>query len=240
MNKGETLPEGGESEAVLVHAAGGSPRREAMRYVTKGEHAIRVVGPGEFSLESLTVKSIPELIPCGLGFNPEIKSYGLYDLDFLKADVLPNVTTLIVPNNLNHQEIIGTNFIRTIVDGNHRVALERCLHEMSSEQGSKDALQLFVDGIADWEAREPGVTKRAVIHRGLLLQPGAEDPGLHHLLLESISSESRHGKVDRIGLGERAVARRSGGTGTDLQFPGNSAVSGIIRVAWPPRKASPG
>ena len=271
-----------ESDAVMVHDSGGVPRREAMRYVTKGEHMIRVEGQGEFNVEKLAVKAIPELIHCGLGFNPEIKAYGLYDIDFLKADILPNITTLIVPNNIKlsgpmiddwhrqgkrfvaevginsqartaedhfkywssfydktpfldgiiinefivnrpvsewaemtperrarmeqerqqyeaygeaikrmraderhkmlyayvggsgkklNQEVIGTNFILTVVDCGYRVALERYLHEMSSEKGSKDALQLFVDGIADWEARERGVKKQMVIAFGLFSMP---------------------------------------------------------------------
>jgi hypothetical protein len=70
-----------------------------------------------------------------------------------------------------NQEIIGTNFVRSIVDCGYRVALERYLHEMSSEQGSKDALQTFVDGIADWEAKEPGVKKQMVIAFGLFSMP---------------------------------------------------------------------
>src|SRR5207245_265933 len=49
----------------------------------------------------ITVKAIPELMHCGLGFDPQIKSYGHYDMDFLKADILPNVTTLIVPSSIN-------------------------------------------------------------------------------------------------------------------------------------------
>ena len=271
-----------ESGAVMVHDAERSSRREAMRYVTKGEHTIRVEGQGEFNLEKLAVKAIPELIHCGLGFNPEIKSYGLYDMEFLKADILPNVTTLIVPSSIKlsepmiedwhrqgkrfvatvgingeaktaedhfkywngfyekapfldgiiidefivnrpvvewaeltperlarmekerqqyevygeaikrmraddrgkmfyayvggsgkklNQEIIGTNFIRTIVDCGYRVALERYLHEMSSEKGSADALQTLVDGIADWKTRAPGVTRQMVIAFGLFSMP---------------------------------------------------------------------
>src|SRR6185503_5359377 len=65
-----------------------------------------------------------------------------------------------------NQEIIGTNFIRTIKECGYRVALERYLHEMSSPKGSQDALQTFIDGIADWEAREPGVKKQMVIAFG--------------------------------------------------------------------------
>src|SRR5207249_8399693 len=95
-----------ESHAVIVHDPEGGPQREAMRYLTKGGHTIRVEGKGEFNISKLTVKAIPELIHCGLGFNPEIKSYGLYDMDFLKADILPNVTTLIVPNSIKLSESV--------------------------------------------------------------------------------------------------------------------------------------
>ena len=45
----------------------------------------------------LTVKAIPELIYSGLGYNPQIKSFGTYDMAFLQRDVLPNITTLIIP-----------------------------------------------------------------------------------------------------------------------------------------------
>src|SRR5256885_10388998 len=72
-----------------------------MRYLSKGEHTIQVQCEGGSSAEELVVKAIPELIHCGLGFNPEIKSYGLYDMEFLKTDILPNVTTLIVPGNIS-------------------------------------------------------------------------------------------------------------------------------------------
>ena len=68
-------------------------------------------------------------------------------------------------------EIVGTNFIPSILDCGYRVALERYLHEMSSEKGSRDALQLFTDGLADWEAKAPGVTKQMVIAFGLFSMP---------------------------------------------------------------------
>ncbi|MDB6037299.1 MAG: hypothetical protein JWM99_1140, partial [Verrucomicrobiales bacterium] len=70
-----------------------------------------------------------------------------------------------------NQEIIGTNVIRTILNCGYRVALERYLHEMSSEKGSSEALKTFVDGIADWEAKEPGVKKQMIIAFGLFSMP---------------------------------------------------------------------
>jgi len=90
----------------------GESVREAMRYVTKGEHTLQVEAKRAISVDKLVVKGIPELIHCGLGFNPEIKSYGLYDMEFLRPDVLPNVTTLIVPGNIQ--------LSRSVVDDWHR------------------------------------------------------------------------------------------------------------------------
>jgi len=70
-----------------------------------------------------------------------------------------------------NQEIIGTNVIRTLLDCGYQVALERYLHEMSSEEGSKGSLQTFTEGVADWESKEPGVKKQMVIAFGLFSMP---------------------------------------------------------------------
>lgn len=272
-------------ETLRSQGAEGISRVEAMRLVTRGEHRLSVECRGDLRVDKLLVRAIPELIHCGLGFNPQIKSYGLYDMEFLRRDVLPNVTTLIVPNNIKlsqsevddwhrqgkkfvaevgldsqaktpeehfnfwtvfydkapfldglivdefivnrpvaawvdvitperlarmqqereqyeaaagafkkmrgderykekmiyayiggsgkklNQEIIGTNFVRTVMECDYRIALERYLHEMSSEKGSRDALQSFVDGIADWEGKEPGVRNKLVIAFGLFSMP---------------------------------------------------------------------
>jgi hypothetical protein len=279
------LDRGSPGETPIHPAPGSGPTYEAMYHVTKGRHTLQIERAGTISLEHLTVKAIPELLHCGLGFDPQIKSYGHYDLDFLKRDILPNVTTLIVPNNIklpdsviedwhrqgkrfiaevginsqaktadehagfwtsfldkapfldgviinefivnrpvaewvpvmtadrrarmeqeraeyeqyseafrkihaNHryagksiyayvggsgkklnQEIIGTHVLRTMIDCGYFVAPERYLHERSSEQGSRDALQAFLDGLADWEAKEPGVKKQMVITFGLFSMP---------------------------------------------------------------------
>jgi hypothetical protein len=69
------------------------------------------------------------------------------------------------------QEIIGTNVIRTLLNCGYYVSPERYLHEMSSEEGSHQALRLFLDGLADWEAKEPGVKKQMVITFGLFSMP---------------------------------------------------------------------
>src|SRR5213075_3451743 len=87
------------SEPVLVCEGKAAQPVEAMRFARKGPHTIQVEATDGAKLEHLSVRAIPELIHCGLGFNPAIKGYGVYDLNFLKADILPNVTTLVVPSN---------------------------------------------------------------------------------------------------------------------------------------------
>jgi hypothetical protein len=70
-----------------------------------------------------------------------------------------------------NQEVIGPTFVRTLLDCDYRIALERYLFEVSSQQKSDDALKQFVDGIADWEATEPGVKQRMVVAFGLFSMP---------------------------------------------------------------------
>lgn len=272
-------------DVVINHTSGGEKRAEAVRRVAGGQHTLRVECTGDLRVDKLVVKAIPELIHCGLGFDSAIKSYGKYDLEFLKKDILPNVTTVIVPHNIAlpaaviddwhrqgkrfvaevgidgkgktpedhfkhwtsyldkapfldgiivnefiinnpvprpngvvsperqarmdqeqarhrvheeaikklradprykdkmyyayiggsgkklNQEMIGPTFVKTLIDADCRIALERYLHEMSSEQGSKNALDLFVDGMSDWQTREPAVMPKMVVTFGLFSMP---------------------------------------------------------------------
>lgn len=270
---------GGEP-VVLIDAGSGdrqSPIAEAVRRVTRGEHTIRVDCEGNLSVPKLVVKSIPELVQCGLNTS-SIKSYGPFDMDFLRKDVLPNVTTLIVASNtrlpqsviddwhrqgktflaevglnrdgrtgdanfefytrfldaapfldgliinefgmnriarppdpvrqeraaqrhrpyeeafrkmradarykdkvvygyfggsgnvVNYDET-GKTFVRTLIDLKYPIALERYIYERTTEQRSADALRTFVDGIADWESKEPGATQNMLLTFGLFNAP---------------------------------------------------------------------
>src|SRR5438874_1545640 len=91
-------------DAIPLHDPTPRGPDEAMRYVTKGKHTIQVDCEGDILVEKLIVRAIPELVHCGLGYDPQIKSYGHYDMDFLKAEILPNITTLIVPSNMKLAE----------------------------------------------------------------------------------------------------------------------------------------
>src|SRR5262249_20535105 len=85
--------------AVALQAADSAAERGALARagppVAKGEHTVRVDCEGDVRVDKLVVKAIPELVHWGLN-SSSIKSYGPFDMDFLRKDVLPNVTTLIV------------------------------------------------------------------------------------------------------------------------------------------------
>jgi hypothetical protein len=280
-----TLDQESAHNAILAYEPRAGRRIETVRYVASGEHRLHVECTGSLRINQLVVTAIPELIHCGLGFDPAIRSYGHYDLAFLKNDILPNVTTLIVPHNIQlpesvltswhgqgkrllgevginsqartadehckywssflkkapfldgvivnefivnnpstrpgaairpetrarmereqerhrvfeeairklrgdaryrdksfyayvggsgkklNQEMIGSTFVRTLMDSGSRIALERYLHEMSSEQGARQALDTFAEGIGDWEAKEPGVKRQMVVVLGLFSMP---------------------------------------------------------------------
>jgi hypothetical protein len=280
-----TLDKDLPGESAIHSTPGPGAVHEAMHRITPGRHTLTAKSGHNITIQHLSVRAIPELMHCGLGFDPQLKAYGLYDLDFLRRDILPNVTTLIVPNSFKppdpfiqewhrqgkrlvaevginsqattarehatfwngflqnapfldgiiinefivnrpvaewvpvmtperlariereradynrfsdafkiihadaglggksiyayvggsakklNQEIIGTNVIRTLIQCGYFVAPERYLHEMSSPQGSRNALQAFVDGINDWEAKEPGVKQHMMLTLGLFSMP---------------------------------------------------------------------
>src|SRR6266496_3130728 len=101
-----------EGDRLIVHQAESAAPGEAMRNVAKGEHTIQVECQGNATVDRLVVKAIPELIHCGLEFNPEIKSYGRYDIEFLKRDILPNVSTLIVPSSIGLSQSVTDDWHR--------------------------------------------------------------------------------------------------------------------------------
>ena len=144
------LDKGAPGETPVDPAPGSGPTQEAMHYVAKGRHILNIERTGTISLEHLTVKAIPELIHSGLGYNPQIKSYGLYDMAFLKRDILPNVTTLIVPGNSTLSNSIiedwhrqGKRFIAEVwVNPQAKTADEHATYWTSFFRNSP-----FIDGI---------------------------------------------------------------------------------------------
>src|SRR5208282_3991194 len=95
-----TLDKATPGEVPIYPGATDGPTHEAMHCISQGRHTLQIEGQGATAIVHLTVKAIPELIYSGLGFEPRIKAYGPYDLHFLKRDILPNITTTIIPNGL--------------------------------------------------------------------------------------------------------------------------------------------
>jgi hypothetical protein len=73
--------------------------------------------------------------------------------------------------NLVNYDETGKTFVRTLIDLKYPIALERYLYERPGEKASADALQMFVDGIADWEAKEPGARGNMLLTLGLFNAP---------------------------------------------------------------------
>ena len=68
-----TLDEPNGAIQLIAHDKDGAPVDEAMRHVTAGEHQLRVDCDGGITVENLVVRAIPELMHCGLGFDPAIQ-----------------------------------------------------------------------------------------------------------------------------------------------------------------------
>jgi len=93
-------------EAVIVHRAGTPARSEAIRYLSAGEHKLRVWSEGKPELKSLVVRAVPELIFCKFQYDPHIPEYGPYDWDFLRKYVLPNVNTIVGSGAQEHRPFV--------------------------------------------------------------------------------------------------------------------------------------
>ncbi len=119
-----------KTDAVIDHRAVLSHPAEGVRYVKNGPHRIHVRCEGTARVERLVVKAIPELIQSGLGFDPAIKAFGHYDMDFSRKDVLPNITTFFVPASLKLPQ--------PVVDDWHRQG-KRFIVEFGIDPKSKTA-----------------------------------------------------------------------------------------------------
>lgn len=83
-----------EREAAIVHSKSGT--LEAMRYLKKGSHTVRLRDEGRGRVTRLVVRAIPALQYAYYGGEySAIRPHGPYDWEFLKRDVLPNVNVMI-------------------------------------------------------------------------------------------------------------------------------------------------
>jgi len=68
---------------------------EAMRFVARGRHPLRVVVPEGNGVDRLIVRAIPELVYSKFGSDPLVREYGKYDWEFLNRHVLPNINVMV-------------------------------------------------------------------------------------------------------------------------------------------------
>ena len=95
-------PGGGNREArvvvdsdllpAMVHRKTGS--LEAMRHLAAGEHTLGMSSENGLQVTHLIVRAIPVLQHADYGETGCIAPYGIYDWEFLKRDVLPNVNEM--------------------------------------------------------------------------------------------------------------------------------------------------
>ncbi len=89
----------GKEDAVIVHRPGDPSTKEVMRFLTAGDHKLRIwfpekPGAEDLDIRKLIVRSVPELLYCA---HPSLsRGYGgVYDFAFLAKDVLPNINVIV-------------------------------------------------------------------------------------------------------------------------------------------------
>ena len=82
-------------QAVIVHEAGSAETLETMRYLSAGEHTLRLRWQGKAPVTHIVVRAVPEIIYCKFPSNPQVTEYGPYDWSFLSRHILPNVNTIV-------------------------------------------------------------------------------------------------------------------------------------------------
>ncbi|MHA1795469.1 MAG: hypothetical protein ACTSUK_05110, partial [Promethearchaeota archaeon] len=89
-----------QDDAVIVHESDKERTLEAMRFLTAGEHKVRIRCEDGLLLDSLAVRTIPEIIYCQFG-NPSVSEYGPYDWNFLEKYIINNVNVMVVGASSN-------------------------------------------------------------------------------------------------------------------------------------------
>jgi hypothetical protein len=159
------LDDAAKSDSVVTYRATGLKTVEGVRFVKKGAHRVRVDCNGSARVDRLVVKAIAELIHSGLGYDPAIKAFGHYDMAFLERDVLPNVTTLVVPHNLRLPQ--------PVIDDWHRQG-KRFIAEVgvSGEAKTADQHTAYWTGLLDSVSFADGI----IIDEFIINRPSSRTP----------------------------------------------------------------
>jgi hypothetical protein len=91
---------GAEDQVVSTHGSDKQPEQEAMRHLKQGTHRVLIRCEGSAALESLSVRTIPDLLfySC-LDGSPGLIEHSPYDRELLESLIRKNVNHLIVHAN---------------------------------------------------------------------------------------------------------------------------------------------
>jgi len=89
-----TVNDGSESKVIIVQDDIGEKTTEAMRYLPKGSHRVRIACDGQPTLERFVIRAIPELIYTQFNENPRITEYGPYDWYYLQKHIFKNINAM--------------------------------------------------------------------------------------------------------------------------------------------------
>jgi hypothetical protein len=70
-------------------------RAEAMWFLAAGNYAFRIELAEPSQVDSVIVRAIPELHYCRFPADPVVEEYGAFDWDYLSAQVLPHINTIV-------------------------------------------------------------------------------------------------------------------------------------------------
>jgi hypothetical protein len=102
-----SIDDAGKEDAVLNYQFGDATTKETMRYLSAGEHKLRIWFPEQpelatLDIRNLIVRAVPAMIYCN--FPCSSRGYhGVYGKEFLAKDVLPNINTIVGEGGAQYQ-----------------------------------------------------------------------------------------------------------------------------------------
>ncbi len=104
-----SIDDASKEDAVLNYQFGDATTKETMRFLTAGEHKLRIWFPekpesAELGLRNLIIRAVPAMVHCGHD-SRALGGYGVYNFRFLEKDVLPNINTIVGDGSLLYQDL---------------------------------------------------------------------------------------------------------------------------------------
>ena len=102
-----SIDDAGKEDAVLNYQFGDATTKETMRFLTAGEHKLRIWFPEKpelatLDIRNLVVRAVPAMVYCN--FPCASRGYhGVYGKEFLAKDVLPNINTIVGEGGAKYQ-----------------------------------------------------------------------------------------------------------------------------------------